>query len=237
MHNIIFKSGNIIKANTVIIFFTLLFIFSSCGKDNKTDPQGNKTDSTKETSGDQSSFIINYDLQGMMNGTMDILRNGNRLKQIMNINVMGMQSVNTIYIIDDNVYNITEAAGQKFANKTDLKGYNSRKATGETITDFKEFEKFLSGKKVTGSENIIGYNTDIYDVGSGISMSVYDSKYILKIKSPDFMAVANKLNKNPSFASDEFKVPDNIEYKNRPPDRKPGSENKSLDSMVQKLKK
>ncbi|MEP7146819.1 MAG: hypothetical protein ABI792_07395, partial [bacterium] len=117
-----------------IVFFIAFVIFSSCGKDNKTEPQGTKTDNEKKDSLTESknpgSFIISYDLMGMMKGKMDIMRNGNNLKQMMNSEIMGMMNINTIYILDNNVYSITEAGGQKFATKSDLQEYNSRKQTG-----------------------------------------------------------------------------------------------------------
>ncbi|MDQ3194571.1 MAG: hypothetical protein M3P82_06185, partial [Bacteroidota bacterium] len=204
--NLLFSAtGKRFKSIFTIILLNAVLVFSSCGKDNKTESQGNKTDTDKkdtvnESTGskDPGSFIVSYDLQGMMDGKMEILRDGNTLKQIMSSNIMGMPNINTIYILDNNVYSITEAGGQKFATKTDLKEYNSRKVTGETITDFMEFEKFLSDKKLIGNENILGYNSDIYDVGNGMNLSVYDKKYILRIKSSDFMAVATKLDTKPS---------------------------------------
>ncbi len=220
-----------------ISLLLVLFIFSSCGKDNKPDTQGKtETDKKENTSEskDDGQFVINYDLTGMMTGKMSILRNGNKIKQKISTNIMGMNNLNTIYILDNNVYNITEAAGQKFASKTDLQEYNSRKTTGETIVDFKEFEKFLGDKKITGSENIIGYNTDIYDVGNGMKISVYNKKYILKIQSTDLLAVATVLNTSPTFAADEFTLPTDVEYNKKDPK---ALDKKSLDSAVQKLNK
>ncbi|MEP7147098.1 MAG: hypothetical protein ABI792_08820, partial [bacterium] len=95
-------------------------------------------------------------------------------------------------------------------------------------------EKFLSSKNITGSENILGYNCDIYDAGNGMNLSVYNKKYILKIKSPDFMAVATKMNTNPTFAPDEFKLPDNVDFKTA---QAKEFDKKTLDSAIQKMKK
>ncbi len=233
--NIILITLREIRKYNFIILITALFIFNSCDKENKTELQGNKNQNDKKENitdnKDSGSFIISYDLQGMINGKMDILRSGNNLKQRINSNIMGMENTSTIYILNNNVYSITEAGGQKFATKTDLNEYNSRKQTGETISDFKEFEKFLSDKNIIGSENILGYNSDIYDTGNGMNLTVYNKKYILKIKSPDFMALAVKLNNNPSFAQDEFKLPENIDFKNA---QSKEFDKKSLDSAIQK---
>ncbi len=48
------------------------------------------------------------------------------------------------------------------------------------------------------------------------------------------MAVATKLDTKPSFAADEFKLPDNVDFKNS---QSKGFDKKSLDSAIQKIKK
>ena len=144
------------------------------------------------------------------------------------------KSSNIIYIMDNNVYSILDVGGKKIGTKSDLRGFNETKLTGETITDFKEFEKFIDSKKIIGTENVLGYKCDIYETSSGVTLSVYNKRYILKIKTPEFMATATALNTSPSYTGTEFTLPSDIEFNKS--DSKT-MKNKSLDSLVNKLKK
>ncbi|MDZ4712758.1 MAG: hypothetical protein SGI89_10590 [bacterium] len=218
-----------IKINilTVILFAASLIAFHSCGKD-KSEIQNNKTtteqsppntsdstisNSTNNNIAGNENFIISYTVAGKMNGVMQILRSGNKFRQNISSEIMGMKNDNQIFILDNNVYSVTEIGGKTLGVKTSLNDFNKLKKTGETIIDFKEFEKFLNTKKITGSENIIGYNCDIYDFGDGVSLSVNNKKFVLKIKSPEFIATANNINLNPSFASNEFELPKDVTFK------------------------
>jgi len=232
---------NILNVKKILTFLFILFIsvnLTSCGNKKNSETQ-NKTetpnpDNNKKTVEQSNNFIANYELTGMMNGTMTIYKNGNNLRQKINTEIMGMKNINNVYIVNDEVYNVTEVGDKKFGNKTSLKEYNLSKQTGETITDFKEFEKFISGKKVVGTENIIGYNCDIYDMGNGMNISVYDKKYILKIRNAEFMAVATKLDMNPAITSNEFEIPKDVDFKSKDPSK---IKKETLDSMMNNLKK
>ncbi|MBK8551888.1 MAG: hypothetical protein IPL53_12795 [Ignavibacteria bacterium] len=229
------------------IKFSILILISislySCGKESKNESQNSKTGSqtteteksetSKKETGLSSDFIISYDLEGKLKGKMEIFRSGEKLKQYMNTEIMGVKNTNTVYIIDNNVYSVIDLEGTKIGNKTDLANFNKQKKTGETITDFKEFEKFLEDKKITGTENILGHNCDIYDISGGVRLSIYDKRYILKINSPEFTAVATALNTSPSFAKNEFELPADVDFNSI--DMK-GLNKKNLDSLVKKYK-
>ncbi len=230
---------NISMISIWLIFILILTVSYSCNKSSKIDSQGNKTDTGRTETGNKElkssdDFIISYNMVGKLGGTMEMLRKGNKLRQNINSEIMGMKSENVIYIVDNYVYSIMILEGKKIGMKTSLQDYNSQKTTGETIVDFKEFENFLNGKKITGSENILGYNCDIYDIGKDVSLSVYNKRYILKIKTPEFMATATKLDNSPTLPADEFDVPPDVDF------RGVSSRNidkKYLDSLVNKMKK
>ncbi len=220
------------------IFLISISIFS-CGKEDKNESQSNKTETPKTETNKSAvnlsnDFIVDYDIEGKLKGKMVIYRNGEKLKQNMNTELMGLKTSNEVYIIDNNVYSIIEVGGKKMGNKTDLTSYNSKKKTAETITDFREFEKSLEGKKITGTENIIGYDCDIYEFSQDVFLSVYNKRYILKIKSPEFTATATVLNTNPKFSGNEFVIPDDVSFKT--PDMKDLNMQK-IDSLVEKYKK
>lgn len=217
-----------------------LVLILSCGKKNEETSQQQKqeTNSGKNeitSSGKISDkFVINYDLIGKMTGKMQIFREENKLKQNINSEIMGMANKNAIYIIDNSVYSVTEIGGKKFGMKTSLGEFNSQKQTAETIVNFKEFEQFLDSKKVTGNENILGYNCDIYDAGNGVFLYVYNKRYLLKMRTPEFQATATEINVNPTFAANEFELPKDVDFKNSAQKK---FDKQALDSIVNKIKK
>ena len=235
-HPVIF----IISAS-IIISISLIssLLFFSCGKEDKTEPTGNKTKAPETISSPNDNaasndFVIKYDLEGIMKGNMEIFRSGKKLKQNISSEIMGTQSNNIIYVLDGNVYSIIDIGGKKFGTKTDLESYNKLKQTGETITDFAEFEKFLSNKKISGTDIVLGKKCDIYNLSDGIDIFVFNKRYILKIKTPEFMATATSINTNPTFSGNEFVLPADIDFKKTDPKEYPDS---SMDSLVNKLRK
>ena len=151
-------------------------------------------------------------LSGKVKGKMNMYRSGEKFKQHMDIEVMGMQTSNDTYIIDKVVYSVTDMDGKKFGTKTDATQYKSEKPTGEAITDFKEFEEFLDSKKITGTEEILGHKCDVYDISSGVSLAVYNKRYVLGIRSPEFNATATAFDGSPSFTANEFEVPSDVDF-------------------------
>lgn len=249
---VLFKYNLRISAVLILAVFTLNIY--SCGKDGEKDmsdsdkksekTSGNNTEKTKENDGNSSGdidlaqdFAVTYQLQGAMNGEMTMYRSGKKLKQEINTEIMGIKSLSHVYIIDNFVFTVTEVNGKKMGVKTNIKDYNKKKQTAETITDPKEFENYLSDKKVIGSENILGKNCDIYDMGNGTEMSIHNKMYVMKIKSPEFMAVATKFDNSPSFSEDIFEIPADVNFRSINTDGKntPGMD--QLDSIMKEAKK
>lgn len=220
-----------------IIILTLLFF--SCGKESDSGTKENKSETSKtETPVKEAvlsnDFIVNYDLEGAVRGKMEIIRNGEKIRQNISSEVMGMKSSNIIYIMDKNVYSIIDVNGKKLGTKTDLAGFNKSKQTAETINDFNEFEKYLDSKKITGNEFILGYKCDIYETSDKVSISVYNKRYILRIKTPEFMATATSINTSPAISGSEFILPPDVEFNKTDAGSIKGE---ALDSLVNKLKK
>ena len=224
----------------LLVFFISALIISSCGKEKISEQQKSISDSVKENDNKitidtkSNDFIIVYNLEGLLKGNMEIYRSGDKLKQKINSEIMGNKSTNVVYISDKTVYSVIDVSGKKFGTKTDLGNYNNLKQTGETITDFTEFEKFLDSKTISGTESVLGYKCDIYAVTDAIRLYVFNKKYILKIKTPEFIATATDLNTKPVFTTNEFEIPADINFNKT--DTK-GIDSKSLDSIVNKFKK
>ena len=221
---------------TLIIF---ALVFASCSKESKNESQSTKTETPKTENRAKeevlsNDFTVNYDLEGALKGKMEIMRSGEKLKQNINSEVLGIKSSNIIYIMDKNVYSIIEVNGKKLGTKTDLAGFNKSKQTAETINDFNEFEKYLDSKKISGTEFILGYKCDIYETSDKVSISVYNKRYILRIKTPEFMATATSINTSPAISGSEFILPPDVEFNKTDAGSIKGE---ALDSLVNKLKK
>ncbi|MBX7044184.1 MAG: hypothetical protein K1X85_14915 [Ignavibacteria bacterium] len=214
-----------------------VLLFSSCDKKEETAQTQKQNSGVSENSqpktsasGDRSS--ITYQLTGVTNGTMTIYRNGNELKQVIESDMMGLKSKNEVYVKGGFVYLITEINGKKLPMKTSLDEYNSRKLTGETIANAAEFEKMLAGKKVTGNESILGRDCEIYEMGNNVFLSIADKKHIMKIKSPELLAVATEISPLPDNSDGIFELPAGMEFKLFNP--KANQPKESLDSAVKK---
>lgn len=234
------------KLSLYLLLFTMSVMFFSCDKESKQTDGNLKSDKSAESTegnstGEESvkneqlgeNVKINYNLIGVISGSMSVARSGNMLKQIVSTEVLGVNSSNVVYILNDTVYSISQAGVKLVGQKIKFGEFKKGSQTGETIVDPKELEKFLETKSVIGTENILGYQCDIFETGPDMSISVYDSKYVLRILIPQFQAVAVKLDLNPSFPGDEFIVPDNIDFSNDY-SKKPSKE--EMESMLKNLK-
>lgn len=205
----------------------------------KKDPQKTENTGTEQStesntiSGDNS--VISYKLTGALNGKMTIYRNGKELKQIIESEIMGMQNRNEIFVKENTVYSITELGGKKMATKTAIDNYNNSKPTGETIADTREFERLLNARKVTGNEQILGYDCEIYEVSDNTFLSVANKQLILKIKSPQLIAEATEVSLLPSGDGSIFELPAGVNFRTVKPNEAPSKE--KLDSMMKELKK
>jgi hypothetical protein len=227
----------------MLIIFLSAGVLTSC-KDSKDTSEGDTKNG--ETAGEDVSskeldlsenFIITYDLQGVMQGKMKLFRQGKKLKQEIESEIMGKKSSNQVYIDGENAYVVTAIDEMKMGTKLNMSDYNEQKQTGETITDPKEFEEFLNSKNKTGTETILGKETDVYDVGNNTKLSVYKNMYVLKISSPEFQAVATDIQINPSFSTDEFTVPTDVDFITMGDMPKDMKNLKNLDSMMEKFKR
>lgn len=239
---------DLFKLKIILLMLTLFVLtFYSCSKDEtKTGIEKNEKENVAEekkentegtSSGDSDlsdDFIITFKLEGAMNGDMTMYRSGKKLKQIINTEIMGLPNKNHVYIIDNFVFTVTEIKGKKMGVKTNIQDYNKQKQSGETITDPKEFASYLADKKIVGSENILGRNCDIYDTGNGTQLSINNKMYVMRIKSPQFMATATEFKTNPDFSSNEFEIPSDVNFRSINSDGK-GME--QIDSIMKEAKK
>lgn len=208
------------------IFFIMILSFNCGKKEEQNVTKQEKTDQTPESSGNKvtsesnfsgEDFHIKYKTEGIIDGTMDIIKSGNKFKQKMDVDVKGIKSKTDVFVLENEVYTVTDLAGMKTGFKTDLAEYNKKKQIGENFSDFRDLKNYLKDKKKTGEEEIIGYKCDVIETDQGISLSVYDNKYVLKIKGPQFTATATALEKNPKVSSDEFEIPKDVDFSKKDP--------------------
>lgn len=210
----------------VCLILILILINLNCG--NKEEQPVTKSDTKEKTetsseskssgeSAQGNNFHITYKAEGIINGTMDIIKIGDKFKQEMEVDVKGIKSKSDVYVLGDAVYSVTDVAGMKHGFKADLSEYNKKKQIGENFSDFRDLENYLKGTTKKGSEEILGCNCEIYETGKGIFLSVCDNKYVLRIKGPEFTATAINLDKDPSVSSDRFEVPKDVDFSRKNP--------------------
>jgi hypothetical protein len=139
---------------------------------------------------------------------------GGKVKQIMNMQTSGKSFVSTNYIIGNEVFTVIDAAGHKMGTKISMEDYKKKLGVEGNSIDMTQFDKFLdeNAKKV-GEETILGKNCEIYDIKGNSKISVYDKKYVMRIASQAFNAVATNLDTNPDFPADNFDVPKDVDFK------------------------
>lgn len=234
------------------IYLIALFIFfvvsalalNSCGKKNEEaakDKPVQKEESTKpqsESSGNISGgdYMIEFTTEGLIKGKMKTFKIGDKFKQTMDAEIKGMKSKTDIFVKDKTVYTVTDIAGVKTGFKSDLDEFSKKKKTGENFTDFRDVEKYLEGKNPAGTEEVLGYKCDVYETAPGIFLSVNDKKYVLKIKGPEFSAIATAFDKNPKVSSAEMDIPTDVDFNGIDNINKNGMDKKKIDELIKKYK-
>lgn len=211
----------LLKSSFIIILFMSLVTLTSCGKKDSTETTGDNKESTENKSGESSGedddvdmssgeFIIEYEMDGReMKGTMTLYKKGDDFKTEMKGDFGGMQGGTSMALYDgDYVYTVIEMGGKKTGMKLKVDEFKKDKDN----FDMKDIEDQLDKYKVIGTETILGKECEIYDTGEGNTMSVYDKKAVLRVKSKDMTMTATKMDANPGLSSSDFDVPSDVEF-------------------------
>lgn len=214
---------NFLKGYLFLIILSALVSLNlgSCSKDKeKPESTGETTEEKisdeKETSGEDEKiseeFKIEMELSGPISGTMDIYRKGDKYRSELMTKVMD-QSMNTTTFSDgEYVYVSFDAMGMKKAVKIDVDKYKKEMNTEKKEVDAMNVAEHLSLYEKVGTETILGKECDIYKVSEGVTFSIYDNKYILKMGNPGMKMTAVNLETDASLPDDLFEPPEGVEF-------------------------
>ncbi len=214
---------SLFKSSLLMLLFISLVSLSACSKDeNKTAGDNTETSGTEsgenesgdnESSGDMdlssNEFVITYSMSGPeSNGTMTLYRLGDNMKTVMKGQIADMENSTAEALYDgDYVYTTMELQGQKQGFKLKVDEYQKDKEYSMA-----DVEKNLEKYKMIGTETILGKECEIYDTGKGTTISVYEKKAVLAIKSKEMTMIATQFDTNPGLSESDFDVPKDVEF-------------------------
>lgn len=215
----------LIRSSILLLMVVSLFTLTSCGdKKDTTESSGDKNtsgntensesnDNTSTGDIDMSSgeFKITYQMDGKdMKGTMTLYKMGEKFKTDMKADAGGMEGMTSMAISDgEYVYSLVDMMGTKKGIKMKIDDYSDK----EDFGNMADVEEELSKYKVIGTETILGKECEIYETDEkGNTISVYNKKAVLKMKSPEMTVVATDFDTSPGLSDSDFKIPDDVEF-------------------------
>lgn len=210
-----YKDNNFQKLNhkrmKKIKFLTVLllsvFIIAGCGKkteDGTSDAQKDKKEEKTET----SVFHIKYDVKGQGDMTMDMYVKDKNFKMDMKGTEESRKKVDAlIFVKDDYLYMIGEEAGKKMGMKFKMDDENNE---FKDITKLTDIKNEISKAKKEGTEEILGYECDIYKEGNK-TMWVYKDMFFLKMVDDKTTMVATEFEPDAKISESEFELPKDVE--------------------------
>ncbi|KAA0210585.1 MAG: hypothetical protein OZ913_00545 [Ignavibacteriaceae bacterium] len=203
-----------------LVVFALLFslTFLSCSKqENPTDKPGaeDKTEESKtEISGEVKSFQVQYKITGgIMEGESTQIVQGSDFKSTVSFKVAGQSFETVTFSSGDSVYMMMDMGYAKQNVVMGLKEFKGESSDDPTKMDIAGLQEELKKHKKLGTETIIGKLCQIYDIGGGTLMSVYDDQIPLKIQNKEMTLVATAFEINPELPKDTFTPPADVVFK------------------------
>lgn len=209
---------NLYKGYFILIVLSAIISLSisSCSKDEEKPDSTEETTKQDKTNGEEKisdEFKIEYEVSGPVSGKMAIYRKGEKFRSDLNTDMMG-QSMNTTTFSDGKyVYVSFDAMGMKKAVKILLDKYEKEMNTEKQDVDMMSVVEHLADYEKVGTETVLGKECDKYKVNEGVTFSIYDNMYILKIENPGMKITAVNLDTDASLSDDLFDTPEGVEFK------------------------
>lgn len=208
---------------TLIFILSLVFVVSSCGKKDQTDHPDSK-DSKKTdvevTAG--TGYHVVYQVQSKNSpGTLEMYVKDKKFKMVMEGKEGGMPGKSTIFMKDNIAYMLMEMGNEKMGFKMDTKEFQKEQKDLANITEIKDKLKEWTKE---GSEEVIGFNCDIYKDKDGNKYWIYKDYALLKSESKGETIVATKFETDFKGGDDVFEPPKDVEFK-------------SMDEMMKDMEK
>ncbi|MBN1633530.1 MAG: DUF4412 domain-containing protein [Ignavibacteria bacterium] len=195
------------KIKFLVVFLMSVFLIAGCGKesgDGTSDAEKDKKEEKSET----SVFHIKYEIKGEGDMTMDMYVKDNDFKMDMKgIEESGKKVDALMFVKDKYFYMIGEEGGKKMGMKFKMDDENNEFKDITKLTDIKDE---ISKAKKEGTEEILGYECDIYKDGEK-TMWVYDNKFFLKMVDGKTTMVATEFEPDAKISESEFELPKDVE--------------------------
>lgn len=192
------------------IKFIVLFIFSviliaGCGK--KTDDQTSDAEKKEDKAG-TSVFHIKYNIKGEGDMTLDMYVKDKNFKMDMKGNDESGKKMDALMFLKDKyIYIIGEEAGKKMGMKFKMDSENNE---FKDITKLTEIKDEISKAKKEGTEEILGYECDIYKDGEK-TMWVYNDMFFLKMVDGKTTMEAVEFHPDAKISDADFELPKDVE--------------------------
>ncbi len=190
--------------------FIVLFIFSviliaGCGK--KTDDQTSDAEKKEDKAG-TSVFHIKYNIKGEGDMTLDMYVKDKNFKMDMKGNDESGKKMDALMFLKDKyIYIIGEEAGKKMGMKFKMDSENNE---FKDITKLTEIKDEISKAKKEGTEEILGYECDIYKDGEK-TMWVYNDMFFLKMVDGKTTMEAVEFHPDAKISDADFELPKDVE--------------------------
>lgn len=190
--------------------FLVLFIFSviliaGCGK--KTDDQTSDAEKKEDKAG-TSVFHIKYNIKGEGDMTLDMYVKDKNFKMDMKGNDESGKKMDALMFLKDKyIYIIGEEAGKKMGMKFKMDSENNE---FKDITKLTEIKDEISKAKKEGTEEILGYECDIYKDGEK-TMWVYNDMFFLKMVDGKTTMEAVEFHPDAKISDADFELPKDVE--------------------------
>lgn len=190
--------------------FIVLFIFSviliaGCGK--KTDDQTSDAEKKEDKAG-TSVFHIKYNIKGEGDMTLDMYVKDKNFKMDMKGNDESGKKMDALMFLKDKyIYIIGEEAGKKMGMKFKMDSENNE---FKDITKLTEIKDEISKAKKEGTEEILGYECDIYKDGEK-TMWVYKDMFFLKMVDGKTTMEAVEFHPDAKISDADFELPKDVE--------------------------
>lgn len=207
------------KINLLVFLISITFLFTSCSKEDKPETAGDdKKEETKDdiisTDTEVGSFLVKYKIEGgIMEGTVTTIAKDENFRTSVTFDMMGQKLETVTFSSGDSVFMMMDMGVAKQNIVMGLEEFKGETGDDPTQMNVAKLQEELKKHKKLGTETILGKVCQIYDLGNGMLMSVYDDKIPFKIQSSEMTLVATEYEMNPDLPADVFKRPEGVEFK------------------------
>lgn len=204
----------------LLMLLALTLLIPGCGKKDSSVTEGkdDKRESSEVTEtkkdidiSENTAFHVVYEMAGDNSAILDVYAKGGKGKsEIKSTTENAEFSASAYYPGDGYIYTVTEVAGKKMAIK--IKENESRKDKKDFSTYVLKFKDNLKDFDKEGTEEIIGYNCNVYKDKEGNKYYIYRDLIMLKFEGKTGTFTATKLELGANIDDKIFEVPKDTDF-------------------------